>query len=194
MYIIISINSPSNRSRPVYFLHLRGGHSWGSFPRKKCVGGGGEGAQLGYKKYLVRLTASAEGKKSWRCGVGGGGGGRGGIFEHAPSNVLKNEGHCDFDFCFLSSYICCICSEYLNMGRMRTCGPDKSSKNDVIFFLSENVCGRNIRYSVPPHCQTCVCVCVGGGGGGHVPPVPHQMTSMWSFTFLFLPSSVADVS
>ena len=71
--------------------------------------------------------------------MGGGGGERRVIFEHGPSNVLKNEDHCDFDF--LSSYIYCICSEYLNMGRMRTCGPDKSSKNDVIFFYPKTCVG-----------------------------------------------------
>ena len=32
-------------------------------------------------------------------------------------NLLKNEGHCGSDFCFLSCSVYCTCSEYLDMGR-----------------------------------------------------------------------------
>ena len=45
----------------------------------------------------------------------GGGGGLGAC--PPPRNVLKNEGHCGSDFCILSSYVYCTCSEYLNIGR-----------------------------------------------------------------------------
>ena len=48
----------------------------------------------------------------------------GGVSRHASPPpppptpfIMKNEGHCGSDFYFLSSYVYCTCSEYLNMGR-----------------------------------------------------------------------------
>ena len=43
-----------------------------------------------------------------------GGGGGGGM---QPLLHKHFEDHCGSDFCFLSSYVYCTCSEYLNMGR-----------------------------------------------------------------------------
>ena len=82
-------------------------------------------------------------------------------------HILKNEGHCGSDFCFLSSYIYCTCSKYLNIGRVRTCGLDKSSNNDRKmqinieirdFFQSQKVRVCDILSPSLPK----VCVCVWG--------------------------------
>ena len=61
-----------------------------------------------------------------------------------------NEYQLGSNLCFLSSYIYCTGSEYLNIGkRVRSCGPDKSSKNDsktqiniqiLDLFPSQKVC------------------------------------------------------
>ena len=54
---------------------------------------------------------------------GGGGGGDNwvikifGATNCNPPLHKQLEGHCGSDFCFLSSYVYCTCSEYLNMGR-----------------------------------------------------------------------------
>ena len=56
---------------------------------------------------------------------------------------------------------------------MRTCGPDKSSKND-----RKTQINIEIRDFFP---SPKVCVCVGGGGGGEHDP-SHQMTPMSSMS------------
>ena len=73
-----------------------------------------------------------------------------------PLSIKIFEGHYGCDFCFLSTYAYCTCSEYLNMGREENdvvrISPVKMTvkRKFVIFVLSQ---------------KECVCVCVCGGGG-----------------------------
>ena len=56
---------------------------------------------------------------------------------------------------------------------MRTCGPDKSSKNDRKTQINPKTWGGGGGGTSDILPKVCV-----GGGGGHVPPCPHQMTPM----------------
>ena len=93
-----------------------------------------------------------------------------------------------------SHSICCICSEYLNMGRVRTCGPDKTSKNDRksqinieirnCFSIPKRVCvcggwGWVIRYSVPLTAKS-----VGGGSCPTPSPPPNDAHAVVMVLFI----------
>ena len=75
--------------------------SWASFARNKWRGVGDN-----WDIKLLNATNCDRGRREYTEGVC-----------VVTVSFLKNEGHCGFDFRFLSSSVYCTCSEYLNVGR-----------------------------------------------------------------------------